>query len=373
MLQLRFYFGERDRAGEGGRPLEAAVMEACARRGARAAALLRGVTGFGAKHGMRTDRLLTLSEDAPLVAVAVGDAEVVEGLAAEVRRLGSEGLVVLEPVRVVGGRDGGSGGASTTGTATASAAGVAVPVADARRAAEGSAGDVVRATIWGPRGGSESPHVEGVAALHRCGAQAATVSLGVDGVLGRERRRARFVGANRGVPAITVAVGERAKIEAALGEVGRAHLVTVESVVTNCRIETESHHGTRGVVGKSDMDRLSHHSNASSAAPAEATRVTLVTSETASHDGRPLYLDFVDALRREGAPGATALRGVWGFRGRAAPRGDRVLALRRDVPVTIEVVDTAERAGSWLELALSLAGEDDVVESQRVTRILASE
>jgi PII-like signaling protein len=250
LLQLRVYLGERDRVGDGERPLDAAVMEACVRPGVRAAALLRGVTGFGAKHGMRTDRLLTLSEDAPLVAIAVGEPEMVEGLAAEVRGMGREGLVVLEPVRAVGGRDGGSGGTSTTGTATTSAAGVAVPVAHCEGAEEGSAGDVVKATIWGPRSGARSPHLGTVEALHRCGAEAATVLLGVDGVLDGERRRARFIGANRGVPAVTVAVGERAKIGAALGELGGAHLITVEPVVTFRRIETESHHGTDGVVGK---------------------------------------------------------------------------------------------------------------------------
>ena len=71
-LQLRFHFGERDRDGDG-RPLDVAVMDACARHGVWAAALLRGVEGFGAKHVERTDRLLSLSEDAPLVAVAVGE------------------------------------------------------------------------------------------------------------------------------------------------------------------------------------------------------------------------------------------------------------------------------------------------------------
>jgi PII-like signaling protein len=346
MLQLRFYFGERerDRTGDGERPLEAAVMEAYARR----------ITGFGPKHGMRTDRLLTLSEDAPLVAVAVEYAEVVEALAAEVRGMAADGLVTVEPVQAVGGRDGGSGGVSTTGTATTSAAGVAASGADAEEAA----GDVVKVTIWGPRSGSESPHVGAVAALHRCGAEAATVLLGVDGVLCGERRRARFVGANRSVPATTVAVGERAKIEAALGEIGGTQLVTV---------------GVGGVVDSSRIERESHHGNAESAAPAEATRVTLVTSEIASHDGRPTYLQFVDALRREGAPGATALRGVWGFRGGGTPRGDRVLALRRDVPVLIEVVDSAERAGRWRELALSVAGEDDIVESGSIPRILTLE
>ena len=70
--------------------------------------------------------------------------------------------------------------------------------------------------------GPAVPHLGAVAALHRCGAEAATVLLGVDGVLDGERRRARFVAANRGVPAITVAVGERARVEAALADLDPA-------------------------------------------------------------------------------------------------------------------------------------------------------
>ena len=116
--------------------------------------------------------------------------------------------------------------------------------------------------------------------------------------------------------------------------------------------ETESLHG--------ELRRVSE---------AEAARVALVTSEGARGDGRPRYLELIHALRREGAAGATALRGVWGFRGDVAPHGDRVLALRRDVPLIVETVDSAERSERWLELAQSLAGEADVVYSQRGLRI----
>ena len=90
---------------------------------------------------------------------------------------------------------------------------------------------MVRATVWGPRTGSESPHLRAVDAFFRHGAESATVLLGVDGVLDGERRRARFVAANRGVPAMTVAVGERSAIDAALAELGvAADLVTIEAV-----------------------------------------------------------------------------------------------------------------------------------------------
>ncbi len=42
-----------------------------ARHELQASLVMRGVQGFGVKHHLRTDRLLTLSEDLPLVSVAV--------------------------------------------------------------------------------------------------------------------------------------------------------------------------------------------------------------------------------------------------------------------------------------------------------------
>jgi PII-like signaling protein len=314
-LQMRFHFGERDRDGDG--PLDAAVMDACARHGVWAAALLRGVEGFGAKHLLRTDRLLSLSEDAPLIAVAVGETGTVEALAEEVRSIAAEGLLVLEEVETA------------------------------------PSGDLVRATLWGPRTGAESPHLRAVDALYRHGAEAATVLLGVDGVLDGERRRARFVAGNTGVPAMTVAVGERGVVTAALAELGSlANLVTFEAVAPRSRIARRKRHG--------------------GASPG-ASRVALLTSEATQCEHHPLYLEFIHALRREGARGATALRGVWGFRGDVAPHGDRVLALRRDVPVIVETIDTAERAGRWLEIAESLAERPDLMYRQNLGRTFALE
>jgi PII-like signaling protein len=312
---MRLYFGERDRCGDA--PLEAAVVDACARRGVRAAALMRGVEGFGAKHQLRTDRLLSLSEDLPIVAMAVAEDEVIEALADEVREMAPGGLLVLEAVAEVD--RGGS--------------------------------DSVKVTIWGPRTGPKSPHLEAVRALKRHGAESATVLLGVDGVLDGERRRARFVASNHGVPAITVGVGRRDAVDAALAEVdSTANLVTVEAVVPKWRISPPSHH-----------------------TDAAAVRVTLVTSESATCGGRPAYLEFIQQLRREGAPGATALRGVWGFRGEGEPHGDRVLALRREVPMLVEVLDAPERAARWAELASAAACDGDVVQSQPIRKILTLE
>ena len=356
MLQMRFYFGERDRDGDG--PLDAAVMATCARHGVRAAALLRAVEGFGAKQRMRTDRMLTLSEDPPLVAVAVGESDRVEALAEEIREIADDGLLALNEV--------------TTPDRVRSSPRIARESANApekRSAPEGGGApeDEVRVTIWGPRTGPNSPHMSAVDAFHRHGAEAAMVLLGVDGVLDGERRRARFVAANQGVPAMTVAVGERGRIEAALAEVdGAASLVTAERVELSRRIGTVSLHADPAMEPKLLIEPPSLHSTL-------ATRVTYVTSEIEARGPHPCYLELIHRLREEGAAGATALRGVWGFRGATPPHGDRVLALRRDVPILVEAIDAPEAAARWRELALSFVGADDLVHSQPIEKTLTLE
>src|SRR5205807_8277909 len=56
--------------------------------------------------------------------------------------------------------------------------------------------------------------------------------------------------------------------------------------------------------------------------------------------GHPLHLELVRRLQEAGAAGATVLRGVRGFYANHEPFADRVLSLRRNVPVTVVVVDT---------------------------------
>ncbi len=50
-----------------------------------------------------------------------------------------------------------------------------------------------------------------------------------------------------------------------------------------------------------------------------------------------------------------------------------MLALRRDVPILVEAIDAPEPAARWRELALSLAGDDDVVHSQPIEKTLTLE
>jgi PII-like signaling protein len=65
------------------------------------ASVLRGIEGFGANQHVHTTRILSLTEDLPVVIVIVDDAERIERFALELDGLISEGLVVIDDVEVV--------------------------------------------------------------------------------------------------------------------------------------------------------------------------------------------------------------------------------------------------------------------------------
>ena len=101
-LRLTTYFGERDHDGR--RFLAEALMDTYARHGIEVSALMRGAAGFGAKHHLHTDTLLTLSEDLPMVSIAVDTRERIEALVGEVERLQHTGLVTVERTQLLDGR-----------------------------------------------------------------------------------------------------------------------------------------------------------------------------------------------------------------------------------------------------------------------------
>ena len=97
--KLTSYFGERHRSG--GMFVADALLELYGRHEIAASILLRGTEGFGLKHHLRTDRSLTLSEDLPLVAVAVDTRPRIEAVLGPALALNPTGLVTLEGARLL--------------------------------------------------------------------------------------------------------------------------------------------------------------------------------------------------------------------------------------------------------------------------------
>ena len=65
--------------------------------------------------------------------------------------------------------------------------------------------------------------------------------------------------------------------------------------------------------------------------------------ERDKHKGKPLYEAIVELLRSRQYAGATVLRAIMGFGANSHLRTDRVELLSLDLPIVIEVIETAER------------------------------
>jgi PII-like signaling protein len=330
-LQLTVYFGESERAG--GELLSDALLDAFERHGVELAVLLRGLEGFGAHAVRRTQRLLTASEDLPLASTAAGSRARIESLLPEVEQVVEKGLVTVERARLL------------------------APGSDWSCPPE--LGDDVKVTVLvgrKERADGRAADVAAVEALRRHGADTAIAFLGVDGIRGGARRRARFVSRNAEVPVAVVAVGRRDGIAAALEELGAT---------------LPAPHGTLERVTV-----LKRQGGASSPPPALSDRdagslalwqkLTVIADEQERHGGHPLYLQLVRRLREAGAAGATVLRGFWGFTAGGEPHGDRLLSLCRHVLVATVLIDRPAAVRAWWPIVDELTDEAGLVTCETV-------
>ena len=81
--------------------------------------------------------------------------------------------------------------------------------------------------------------------------------------------------------------------------------------------------------------------------------------------GKPLYEAIVRRVREEGLAGATVLRGLEGFGAHSRLHTSRILRLSEDLPVVIEIVDSAEKIDAILP-ALDEMVEEGMVTVERV-------
>jgi PII-like signaling protein len=277
---------------------------------------MRGVEGFGLRHHLRTDRLLTLSEDLPVMAVALDERARIEEVLEELPGPGDRGLVTLECVR---------------------------------SSLEPADGDV-RLTVYlhrRQRAAGAPAFIAACDLLHRHGVAGATALLGVDGTVEGARRRARFLSANADVPMTVVAVGGAESIAATLPELDRllgSPLTTIEPVRV-CKRDGEAiaHPGADGW-----------------------QRLTLYGSESATVGGHAVHHELIRRLRQAGARGATAVRGIWGYHGDHRSHGDRLFQLRRRAPIVTAVVDAPDRIAAWFEIADELTPERGLITSEPV-------
>src|SRR5438093_10513754 len=71
----------------------------------------------------------------------------------------------------------------------------------------------------------------------------------------------------------------------------------------------------------------------------------------------PLYEAIVRRVRKEGLAGATVIRGIEGFGADSRLHTARILRLSEDLPVLIEIVDSAEQIERILPVLDEMVGE----------------
>ena len=111
---LRIFIGESDLWHH--KPLYHEIVAMARRDGMAGATVIRGIEGFGARSRIHTTRILSLSEDLPLVIEIVDTAEKIETFLRRVEPMIGEGLVTVEPVEIHvyrGGRERAGGGRAT--------------------------------------------------------------------------------------------------------------------------------------------------------------------------------------------------------------------------------------------------------------------
>jgi PII-like signaling protein len=75
----------------------------------------------------------------------------------------------------------------------------------------------------------------------------------------------------------------------------------------------------------------------------EGKLLRLFIGESDTWHGKPLYQAIVERVRAEGLAGATVVRGIEGFGADSRLHTSRILRLSEDLPVVVEIVDSAER------------------------------
>lgn len=344
--KLSAYFPERQRTvtdnADGSRPtfLADQILDLFHEREIATSIMLRGISSFGPVGVLRTDESLTLSEDPPAVLYAVDVEPTINALLDDVVSMTSRGLITLERAQLVRDRN----------------VPDPIPIGDS---------DAVKLTVYVGRTvrAAGAPAYRTICQiLHRREFAVASALLGVDGTAHGMRYRAKFLSRNVNVPMMIVAVGAPEQVSAAVEEI---NALIPHPLITTERVQLCKRKGEL-IAPPRELPATDAHGRPL------WQKLMVHTTEGDIHDGAPIHRQIVRRLLASGtAQGATAVRGVWGFRNERKPHGDRLFQLVRRVPVVTVVVDTSAAIARSFELIDELTVEHGVVTCEMVPAALS--
>lgn len=339
-LKLSVYLAERRRTADGF--VSDVLLGLYEQHRIASSVVLRGIGGFGTGRHLRTDESLTLSEDPPVVVIAVDTRKTIEALLDPVLAIKQRGLLTLERARLL--RD-------DIGP---------LELSDELH-------EAVKLTVYVGR----KERVYGVPAyiaicdlMYRRQLAGASVFLGVDGIAHGHRQRAQFFARNTDVPMMMIAVGSGELIGRVLPELGgllRRPMITLERVRV-CKRDGELLERPHALPGVDEHGLPLWQ------------KLMIYTSESARYGGAPIHRALIQRLRRRKTPdGATVLRGIWGFHGDHHPHGDKLLSLSRHVPVVTVIIDTPANIAESFDVVDELTRDEGLVTSEMVPALVSDE
>lgn len=96
---LRIFIGEADKWH--GNPAYEAIVLAAREAGLAGATVFIGAMGFGAHSRLHTYKVLRLSEDLPVLIEIVDSQEKIDAFVPKIDEIVQDGLITIEPVRVI--------------------------------------------------------------------------------------------------------------------------------------------------------------------------------------------------------------------------------------------------------------------------------
>jgi len=98
-LRLQVFVGESDLWHH--HPIYTEIVHRAHAAGLAGATVLRGIEGFGRSNHVHTTRILSLSEDLPVVVTIVDTEQRIRGFLPQLDELVTGGLIALDPVEVI--------------------------------------------------------------------------------------------------------------------------------------------------------------------------------------------------------------------------------------------------------------------------------
>ncbi len=95
--RLTIFIGDK----HGHTPLATGIVHRAHAAGLAGATVLRGVEGYGASNHVHTTRVLSISDDLPMIILIVDNHERIDAFLPQLDELITEGLVIVDDVDVV--------------------------------------------------------------------------------------------------------------------------------------------------------------------------------------------------------------------------------------------------------------------------------